>query len=818
MKKIVSLILMLTLCMGSFTACVSDGPMQDSTGLPENTSLPEDTTAEEAGKEYKISYDLDGGSWKSVYYTLDELFAQFKEDFNSAGGKISVPSDLDTAHLESSDFVNVYTSTGIQVKWFWLLRALWEVSEKDSAVNPRTCDLKSNAAKAFFLTQLCGFFTQTQHTDTYLKSVSSDFSDPSILNTVIESGPAKESSPGEESYISGRVTGLRVLTKKAYVFVGWSTGEGIITSIDEKTTGDLTLKAVWEEATKPSDVMIEGIPYEGVGIYNTLQLKLEVLPADAYDKDYRIKSLNTNIVTVDSKGVVTAKAAGTATLQITLPANPDFIKTVEIKVYKGNYFEAKYLTESYTFVGENVGLSSVFHDAYGVTHDVSWSSLTPGVATVNEKGTVHPLATGLATIRAAYDETHYVDFTVTVLDTGVSDAMKLVLKSHNSNAKTVYDLGIGDGTPAYYYDVTGSVSDLLFDTLKIDKTYYEKLASGENNYGPMSSVEFVTVHYTGNMNKGADADNNAAYFSNKSSGVSIHYVTGRSNLASYGGDWSPDSYVAFACLNESYGAWHASTGSNECIWDATGISYKEGDPETPEISVSDDLYYTINGQKTLIKIPTVPDGYTVKGNSVTAGGVTATAINSMGLITKVSDGQYYLARTWWGKQRTPKALSTYGGNKNSIGIESCVDIGSDLVHTWHVTAQLVADILIRNNLTLDRVVGHHFFSAKNCPQPLLENDLELWNEFMDMVRAEYALRTGFEGVTITARAVDGKGILSDKGLLKQTTETNIVTYEVTIEQNGKTEKVTLATAVESSYACDCTRKQQSLQQQGYEIK
>ena len=59
------------------------------------------------------------------------------------------------------------------------------------------------------------------------------------------------------------------------------------------------------------------------------------------------------------------------------------------------------------------------------------------------------------------------------------------------------------------------------------------------------------------------------------------------------------------------------------------------------------------------------------------------------------EGEYYIARTYWGSQRSPQAICTYGGNTNSIGIESCVDMGSDLMHTWHITAQLVANLLVK---------------------------------------------------------------------------------------------------------------------------
>ena len=144
-------------------------------------------------------------------------------------------------------------------------------------------------------------------------------------------------------------------------------------------------------------------------------------------------------------------------------------------------------------------------------------------------------------------------------------------------------------------------------------------------------------------------------------------------------------------------------------------------------------------------------------------------------------------------------------------------MGSDLVHTWHVTAQLVAELLINNGLGLDRVVGHHFFSGKDCPQPLLENNMDLWYDFMDMVAAEYELMTTFSNATISSRVVSGDGILRANGLLVQDADAHCVTYEVTVTLNGVTKKITLATCVESYFMYNGPRSQESLQMQGYPI-
>ena len=103
-------------------------------------------------------------------------------------------------------------------------------------------------------------------------------------------------------------------------------------------------------------------------------------------------------------------------------------------------------------------------------------------------------------------------------------------------------------------------------------------------------------------------------------------------------------------------------------------------------------------------------------------------------------GQYYMGTTWWCYSQVAEGrICSKGGNLNSIGIESAVNPESNLWYTWQRTAQLVAKLMLENDLDITRVKGHHFYSAKDCPQPLLENDLEIWWKFIEMVEHEYDL-------------------------------------------------------------------------------
>ena len=179
------------------------------------------------------------------------------------------------------------------------------------------------------------------------------------------------------------------------------------------------------------------------------------------------------------------------------------------------------------------------------------------------------ISAGLATIRVSVEGQPdiYQDFVVTVLPLEMSDALKEVIASHESNIFTRYELGIGAGTPVYYRDIYGSVSNFLFEDLVIDDRYLAQGNAAKGHGGVKTSTEFITVHYTGNMRPGSTASANANYFVNSSS-VSIHYVTGNDGI--------------FHALDDKYVAYHAGDGTGTPFrWIPTGVMAQPDDPKYP---------------------------------------------------------------------------------------------------------------------------------------------------------------------------------------------------------------------------------------------
>ena len=125
-------------------------------------------------------------------------------------------------------------------------------------------------------------------------------------------------------------------------------------------------------------------------------------------------------------------------------------------------------------------------------------------------------------------------------------------------------------------------------------------------------------------------------------------------------------------------------------------------------------------------------------------------------------------------------------------METSVRQGSDLWLTWQYTAQLCAKLLINYQLPIQRLVGHHFFSGKWCPQPMLENDLEIWYEFVKLTRQQMDLYQNYSNYSLSFES--SSEYLKDNGrVAKLPNYPECVTYTVTYTDGNITKSVTLST-------------------------
>lgn len=601
--------------------------------------------------------------------------------------------------------------------------------------------------------------------------------------TYVASDSTYEGGTNKDEVLIGS-NNFKTPNRTDYTFLGWYKDSKYQYSANDGIYLSSSLYAKFEETYKVSEVVIKNTETE-IARKATLQLEYSLNPSKVTVNTVSYSSSDSSIASISSTGLITALSKGVVTFAIKSRSESGASASITMEIYDNEYFNVSYETESYVLKGEEIKLNASFNAR--LTNDVKlkWESLNPSIASVSD-GKVKGLSAGNGVIRVSVldDSSKYFDFNVFVYEENISDALKFVLASHNSNVFTRYNLGIGAGTPAYYMDIIGSVSKILFNYNYQVNTKYEaaQQAITSNHGGLKPSTEFITVHYTGNMSSGASGAANASYFTSGGNGTSIHYVTGNDGI--------------FHCLDDDLIGFHAGDGHSDdtqCEWYPTGVMYQEGDSIYPTWGISENSKYTLNGKETLI---TVPTGSTPATQKVTD----SKWINKMGFGYKIVDGQYYMNKTWWCyTQISEGRLCNKGGNLNSVGIESAVNKGTDLWLTWQITAELVARLMVKYDLPIQRVVGHHFYSAKNCPQPHLENNLEIWWEFIELVKAEYERITTFDGYKFDFEVINGPS--DNMGRVSDGNEFKLITYKVTITNpNGSKEEVTLSSIIKGQFA------------------
>ena len=553
-------------------------------------------------------------------------------------------------------------------------------------------------------------------------------------------------------------------------FLGWYDQNGNkVEKIEATTKGDLVLTAKWSEATPVESFEVTNAVDKLLKL-STYQLTWLIGPENATYKKVTFESSDPKVLKVSENGLIEAVSEGVAKVFITVHGNTTLNMELEIEVYVDPYIRGEFVSHSYVVAGNTIQLYGTLVGAE--TEKLVWKSNTPELATVDSEGVVTGVKEGLAEIVVSCIDNENISFTfyVTVFDEDPTDVLKLIVDSNNSEVYSREDLLIGikigsDG--AYYSDIVGSVSKLLFEEYVVHDDYY---LSNPTNKSTLSSggIQFITVHYAADMPYSQSAmfnggKNLASY--NKSCNTngtktSWHYSIGNDGI--------------WASQNEAYGAWHAGS-SKTMTWTDSGLTTAQvgDDLYTTDVTLGSDGYFYIKGVKTTVK-------------NTTSG----TKLNGYGLAVKIEGNKVYLGGHYYNTDYG--YISSTGGNNNSIGMETSVREGSDLWLTWQYTAQLCAKLLLKYNLTLDRLVGHHFFSGKWCPQPMLENDLEIWKEFVELTRQQMDLYENYGNYKLSFES--SSEYLKDNGRVSELPDyTECVTYTVTYTDGNTTKTVTLST-------------------------
>ena len=327
----------------------------------------------------------------------------------------------------------------------------------------------------------------------------------------------------------------------------------------------------------------------------------------------------------------------------------------------------------------------------------------------------------------------------------------------------------------YAHTLMGSLSSYLFEPLSIN----ENLAKPTNKNLKWVKKEkvYICVHDTGcgvhNAREWNDAVVNQYVDGDKYS-ASFQYVVG--NDAIYRN--IPDDIIGY----------HAGDGY-EIDYNLIDSGVEFNGIFKPNITISYDGFYEIDGKKSLIKAPMYL--YKINQNDETFNERIAETkdINDEGIRTIVKDGKYFLGETYFNTHFNK--ISNRGGNVNSIGIESCVNKGSDIYYTWMKDAKLIAYLMDKYNLTIDDVVPHHYFSGKDCPMTMRHS--KMYKHVKNLSVIEFNILKFIQKGYKISFYCNNKEYVSDNGkVIKIPKRDLMVNYYITVEKDGvvKTKKFT----------------------------
>ena len=522
---------------------------------------------------------------------------------------------------------------------------------------------------------------------------------------------------------------------------------------------------------------------ETLDAFSSYQIKFTIAPDNATNKKVGFKSSNQNAARVTSAGLINVLSEGTTTITVYSILDASILDTFTFSVKPVERIELRFEGTGVLEANDQVQIEATYiGDATG---NVTFESSNPEVATVDATGKVTAVAKGAVTITAKLGE---IQATVgfTVVDKSELGALIKLLAENNNGVvmdETFKYIGSDDGSADYEHEIYGSVNNYFAGTLPevtrnmLDLTTNHK--AGGNGNDEIKALEWIVIHDTAGSGSTSTAKANSGWCTNpqnnpETSASSWHYTIGNDGI--------------YQQMEENIIAWHAGDGTSwadasvnySTTWHDTGVAY-EGD--RPNVTCGNDGYFYINGKKSLVQYPT-KDGVTPH-------------INTVGLICVKGENGNYKIPTTWVSSGYGNAICARGGNVNGIGIETAVNMGSDVYLTWQYTAKFVAGILVRHNIGADRVFFHNNFSNKKCPNTMITAGLV--DTFLKLVYAEYEVAKNYSDYTITFTSNNPQIIDNTGRVVKVPDYTTNVSYTITVTKGSETQSVTLNSLVIGKY-------------------
>ena len=142
---------------------------------------------------------------------------------------------------------------------------------------------------------------------------------------------------------------------------------------------------------------------------------------------------------------------------------------------------------------------------------------------------------------------------------------------------------------------------------------------------------------------------------------------------------------------------------------------------------------------------------------------------------------------------TSKKNDIGGGNRNGIGIETCINPDNDYELTLKRTAKLTSSLLLQYGLGLDRIKQHYDFSSKYCPN-VIRSSSGLWDIFLKDVEGHYLINS-IDSNAIIRWENSNPNIIKESGKIVTPKEDTEVELKCHLTFNGQTKVYTYKTLV-----------------------
>lgn len=501
-----------------------------------------------------------------------------------------------------------------------------------------------------------------------------------------------------------------------------------------------------------------------------VQFDVTYTPGNTINTGVTWKSSDETIAKIDSDGNVTALKEGKVTITATYVKNNSVTDSVEITISLYQGVSISYSGNGILKIDDEITLTATAT----IPTTIEWSSSDTSIATVDENGKVKALKEGIVTITATLKDTvTKSSIVLQISNNEYSDLMQLLVDGHNAvvECKNINYIGYESGYESVPHKVYVSTNDYYAGEIP---SITLNPCNNDTNSGKMTSIEYIVVHDTGAAVPSSTAKANSNWCTNSgNTGSSWHYTVGNDGI--------------YKQYDDDVVAWHAGDGTS---WSGSDNFYDTGVKADPNlrnratVTLGSDGYFYVNGTKTNILLP--------------SGATASTGTNRLGLAAIVKDGNYYLPVTWITSADYGSVVCIRGGNLHGIGIESAVNTGSDVYLTWQYLAKFVASLLVKHNLTPERVLFHNNFSNKTCPNTMINSNMV--ETFLDMVYLEYYVAKNYSDYTVTFISnnpdiIDNSGRVIGDGPISDTN----VSYTIKITKGDVVEEVTLYSLVQGNH-------------------